>query len=497
MKGKWAATLGILIGIFLSAMDATIIATSMPTIMARLDGIEVYFLVFSVYLITMVVSIGTFGRLSDIYGRKKLHLIAVSIFIVSSILCGLSTTKEQLILFRGLQGIGAGGMGALSFTMIGDLFPLKQRARVQAAISGIWGIATLIGPLAGGFITENWGWPWVFYVNLPFGLISALLVQISWKELNPLRNQKLDIPGALLLIGASSALLIAFTLVGRGYGWTSSWVLLSFGGTVLFLILLARVEKKSATPFVAYDLYRVRLFAACGLTGCFAVACLFGATSYMPLFIQGVLGGTPSEAGLVFLPMMGPWVLCSGASGFLLIRFGYRKLALPGMIFLGSGFTLMVRLSPESTWLEAAGSLVLVGFGLGLTVAPMLIAAQNAVPKIRMGAATSLSQFSRSMTGAITVAIMGAIIAGTLSAQRPDGPNIPSPNEVVDPIKRDSLTEEQRDAWKGPLSDGLTRAFFVGIVAAALGFISALAIPKGKAQDFVSDEGTEKVRETG
>jgi MFS family permease len=148
----------------------------------------------------------------------------------------------------------------------------------------------------------------------------------------------------------------------------------------------------------------------------------------------------------------------------------------------------MVRLSPESTWFGAAGALVLVGFGLGLTVAPMLIAAQNAVPKIRMGAATSLSQFSRSMTGAITVAIMGAIIAGTLSAQRPEGPNIPSPNEVVDPIKRDSLTEEQRDAWKGPLSDGLTRAFFVGIVAAALGFISALAIPRGKAEDFVSSD---------
>ena len=217
----------------------------------------------------------------------------------------------------------------------------------------------------------------------------------------------------------------------------------------------------------------------------------------MPLFIQGVLGGTPSEAGLVFLPMMGPWVLCSGASGFLLIRFGYRKLALPGMIFLGSGFTLMVRLSPESSWLSAAGSLVLVGFGLGLTVAPMLIAAQNAVPKVRMGAATSLSQFSRSMTGSITVAIMGAIIAGTLVAQRPSGTDIPSPNEVVDPIKRDQLTEAQREAWKGPLSNGLTRAFFIGIVAAALGFLSALAIPRGKAEDFVAEEETGEIPESG
>ncbi len=484
VSGKWASTTGILIGIFLSAMDATIVATSMPTIMSRLDGIEVYFLVFSVYLITMVVSIGTFGRLSDIYGRKRLHLIAVAIFIATAVLCGLSRTKEQLILFRGLQGIGAGGMGALSFTMIGDLYSLKQRARVQAAISGIWGIATLAGPLAGGFITENWGWQWIFYVNLPFGIISAILVQTSWKEMHALRSHRLDIPGALLLIIASSSLLLAFTLAGRGYGWTSPWVLLLFGTTAAVLLLLVVVEKRTEAPFFAYDLYRIRLFATCGLTGCFAVASLFGVTSYMPLFVQGVLGGTPSQAGLVFVPMMVPWITCSAASGFLLIRFGYRNLAIPGMILLGAGNFMIMRLGVDSSWLEVAGTLVLTGTGLGLTVAPMLIAAQNAVLRSRMGAATSLTQFSRSMSGAICVAVMGALLAATLASQRPQGPGVPSPNEVVDPVKRDTLTEAQKHAWRIPLAEGLNQAFFVGIVTAVLGLLSAMTIPRGKADEL-------------
>lgn len=484
MQSKWSCTIGILIGIFLSAMDSTIVATSMPTIMSRLDGIEVYFMVFSVYLVTMVVSIGTFGRLSDIYGRKRLHLIAVGIFLLSAMLCGTATSKEELILYRGFQGIGAGGIGSLSFTMIGDLFSLRQRARVQAAISGIWGIATLVGPLAGGFITENWGWPWIFYVNLPFGVISLVLVQFAWKEMHPLRSHRLDIPGALLLVLASSSLLIAFMMAGRGFGWTSPWVLSFFGGTAATILILVFVEKRSPAPFIAYDLYRTRLFAACGLTGSFAVACLFGVTSYMPLYIQGVLGGTPSQAGLVFVPMMIPWITCSAASGFLLIRFGYRNLAVPGMLFLVSGNFLVMKLGLDSTWLQAAGALVLVGTGLGLTVAPMLIAVQNSVARARMGAATSLTQFSRSMSGAICVAVMGALLAATLASQRPTGGDIPSPNDVVDPVKRDSLTEAQRLAWRVPLANGLNRAFLVGIVAAILGFFTALAIPPGKAEEL-------------
>ena len=493
------ATLGILIGIFLGALDATIVGTSMPTIVARLGGISIYFLVFSVFLVANVVSVPIFGRLSDLYGRRRLHLLGVAIFIGSSMLCGLSRSMFQLILFRGLQGIGAGCLVALSFTMIGDLYPLQQRAKMQGAISGIWGIASLAGPLAGGFITQHWGWPWVFYVNAPFGVVAGVLVQSAWRDVRGPERRKLDLPGAVLLTLAAGAFLSALTLVGRGFGWTSPWPLGLFGATILLVALLTFVERRADSPFLAYDLYRIRLFATGALTGCCAITCLFATTSYMPLFVQGVVGGSPTRAGMILIPMMLTWVLGSGISGFALLRLGYKKLALAGMVSVTVGYVLLTRLDADATWMRTALPLLFVGIGLGFTIPPLLIAAQNAVPKEKLGAATSLTQFTRTLGGALGVALMGTLLSATLTSRRPNVAGVPSPDAIVDPLTRRNLPEAVRDLWRLPLAAGLHRVFVVGAIAGGLGILLALSIPKGRAQDHVAqgDAGKPTEAKTG
>ncbi|MBI2898686.1 MAG: MFS transporter [Planctomycetes bacterium] len=482
-RRRLLATVGILTGLFLGALDATVVGTSMPTIIAELGGLEVYFLVFSGFMVCQVVAVPVFGRLSDLYGRRRLHLLGVVLYVAASMACGVSRTMPQLIAFRSLQGVGAGCLMALSFTMIGDLFPLEQRARMQGAISGVWGISSLAGPLLGGFITQHWGWPWVFYVNAPFGVASALMVQGAWKDDPRGADGRPDLPGAALLVAAAGALLGAFTAAGRGVGWRSPLVLGALAASLFFLALLVVVERRTKRPFLQYDLYRSRLFTAGALTGCCAATVLFATTSYLPLFVQGVLGESPTRAGLILVPMMVPWLLASGCSGMLLLRLGYRNMAVTGMALSTGGYVLLARLGPDATWWGTALPLVAVGAGLGLTIAPLLIAAQSSVSKERMGAATSLTQFTRTMGAALGVAVMGAFLAAALAAHGPTVPGAPSANDIVDPLRRRAFSQEQIDLWRLPLAKGMHGIFVIAAVAGAVGLLLALFIPGGRAQD--------------
>ncbi len=475
-RRRRTAIIGILFGVFAGALDATLVGTSMPTIVARLGGVSIYFLAFSVFLLTYVVSVPVFGRLSDLYGRRRLHLFGVLVFVAASMLCGLSRSMAQLVAFRGLQGAGAGCLVALSFTMIGDLYPLPGRAKMQGAIAGLWGLASLVGPVAGGWITHHWGWPWVFYVMVPMGLVSALLVQVAWRDLPPPVVRRVDFPGATLFILAAGTLLTALTFLGRGDRWNSPLLLGLWGATAGALVLLIHFERNAPSPFLAYDLFRIRLFASGAATGCCAMICLFATTSYIPLFVQGVLGESPMRAGLILVAMMAPWVLCSGVSGFLLLRFGYRVPAFVGMLLVTAGYGWIAQ--REAGWLGTALPLLLVGAGLGLTLPSLLMAAQNAVSTDRLGAATSLTQFTRTMGGAIGVAVMGALLAATLASEGPKGSI--GPDAVVDPIVRSGLPPEMRNLWKRPLSEGLHRIFLLATAVAALGVVTSLLIPGGK-----------------
>lgn len=467
------ATIGILVGLLLSALDGTLVATALPEILEQLKGYTLYFLPNAVFMLASTISMPVWGRLSDMYGRSTFHLFSVLILMGGSALCGLSHSMESLVASRAVQGLGAGGVMSLSFIMIADLYELEERARMQGAISAVWGLASLLGPLLGAWITRLWAWQGIFWINLPVGAASAVLVQTSWERREARGEARPDWAGALLLVLASAGVLSGFSLAGRA-GWSHPLTLVSFGAGAAFVALLAAVERRLADPFIAYDLYRIRLFATGAATGVCAMICLFVAVMHVPLLVAGVMGESLQKGGYMLTCMMFPWMVCSGLTRTLLDRFSYRTLALAGMLFAAAAYVVLSGLDGASTLLPVILAMVSLGTGLGLTVAPLLIAAQNAVPKERLGAGTSLTQFTRSMGSFVGLAVLGSLLVAAFGGKEPEG------------LIRFHAThdEETLRTIVAPLAKGLRSVFVGAIAAAGLGALLALAIPKGRARDL-------------
>ena len=467
------ATFGILVGLLLSALDGTVVATALPEILAQLKGLSLYFLPNALFMLCQTVSMPIWGRFSDLYGRRRLHLAAVCLLVAGSVMCGMSHTMTQLVAFRAVQGLGAGGLMSLSFTMIADLYDLEARAKMQGAISAVWGIAALIGPLLGGWMTKVFGWQSIFYLNIPVGLLAALLVQTSWEDRPAEGKGKVDLPGALLLALASGALLAGFQFAGRE-GWTNPRSLESFGLAAALVVALVFVERSTAEPFLAFDLYKNRLFTTGAATGVCAMVCLFAAIMHVPLLVTGVLRRPLQLGGLMLTCMMLPWMVCSALTKPLLRKFSYRTLAIGGMVLAGAAYATLWRVTADGGLLPVVLAMVLLGTGLGLTVAPLLIAAQNAVTKDRLGTATSLTQFTRSMGSAVGLAIMGTLLLAPFGGHEPAG--------LMDFHAK--LEADQLKTIVAPLLSGLHQVFLATIVFAVLGIVLALSIPAGKASEL-------------
>lgn len=467
------ATIGILVGLLLSALDGTIVATALPKILEDLHGFELYFLPTALFMLFQTVSMPIWGRLSDLYGRGRFHLLAILILIGGSVLCARSESMTWLVASRAVQGLGAGGIMSLSFIMIADLYDLQERAKMQGAISSVWGLAAILGPQLGAWITHVWSWQGIFYLNVPVGIVSILLVQSAWEKKTVEGKGRLDLPGAILLALTSASLMAAFGMAGS-QGWLNPHTLESFGAALFFAILLVVVERRTADPFLAYDLYKSRLFTTGAATGVCAMVCLFAAVMHVPLLVAGVIGKSLQTGGNTLTCMMLPWMVCSAMTKPLLARFGYRTLAIVGMLLAGTAYALLSNFDSHLTLMPVIIAMAVLGSGLGLTVAPLLIAAQNAVTKDRLGAATSLTQFSRSMGAAVGLAIMGSIMASAFGGKEPEG--------II--TFRSKMNPEMLAAIVGPLIIGLRNVFRSGVGAAALGVILALTIPSGKAADL-------------
>jgi len=468
-----AATIGILLGLLLAALDSTLVATALPVILEKLDGITLYFLPNAVFMVVQTASMPIWGRLSDLYGRRRFHLAATSILLLGSVFCALSATFPVFVASRAVQGLGAGGLMSLSFTMIADLYELEDRAKMQGAISSVWGLAALAGPLLGGWIAHAWHWSGIFWLNLPVGIASAVVVQAVWERKAPEGKGRPDLAGALLLVLASGAALAGCSVASRS-GWGHPAALGSFAAVAALVLALAAVERRREDPFIAYDLFRIRLFATGAFTGVCAMICMFDAIQHIPFLVVGVLRRTPTAGGLMLTCMMVPWMVCSAATRTLLARFSYRALAAAGMLLSGSAYLVLDRVGVGSSLFPVIAAMGLLGAGLGLTVAPLLIAAQNAVPKSRLGAATSLTQFTRSMGAFAGLALVATMFLGPFGGREPDG--------LIDYRMRHD--PEQLRALVAPLREGLSHAFHGGLGAAALGLGLAFLIPAGKAAEL-------------
>ena len=451
---RGVATLGVLGGSFLAAIEATIVATAMPTVVGQLGGLAHFSWVFSGYLLTSTVTMPLWGKLSDLYGRRRFYMAAVGLFLLGSALSGAAQSMWQLILFRAIQGVGAGGLLPLGMTILGDLYTLKERARTQGLFSGVWGIASIVGPLVGGYVTEALSWRWVFYLNLPFGAVAATLVGIALREPGATARPRIDVRGALVMMAGVAALMLALGQTGERGGALAAWHVAGLYALAAALVAwFLRIERRSAEPIVPLDLFADRLVFAVTLSGFLVGVAMFGAISFVPLFVQTALGGTATEAGHALSPLLLGWVTMSIVTGRVLPRVGYRPMILGGLTLVTLGFLGLLRVGHTSSPTSLYVDLGLMGLGMGMTMLSLLLALQNAVPRQRLGVATSVGQFTRSIGGAVGVSTMGAIVAASL----PVGASHPP------------LAMER----------ALHNAFVFGAVVAVLALIAALRVPSG------------------
>jgi EmrB/QacA subfamily drug resistance transporter len=453
---KRRALYGVMLSVFLAAMESTVVATAMPTVVTSLGGLHIYSWVFSGFLLTSTVTMPLWGRLSDLFGRRPVYLAGLSIFLVGSALSGVAQSMGQLIAFRMLQGLGAGSLMTLGMTIVGELFGLEQRAKMQGYVSGVWGVASLLGPLLGGLLTDHVSWRWVFYINLPFGAIAMLLLYGALPE-GQRRRHALDYPGLALFSVGVSALLVGIMEAGRVGRWTGADVQLPLAVAVVTLGAFVVVERRAGEPIVPLRLFRHRMVTAASLNGLLSGMAMFGAISFVPLFLQHVSGMSATAAGFVLTPFVLGWVAMSIASARLALRVGYRVLVVSGMACLSVAFLLLSRWAPGLTQAAAMRDALLGGIGMGLTFVPMLIAVQSAVPRADLGTATSMTQFCRTIGGAVGLSVMGAVMIRRLAAG-------------------------------AAMAEALHAVFTVGLVISVAAFVSAFLVPGGRAQELARAE---------
>jgi EmrB/QacA subfamily drug resistance transporter len=403
---------GLMAGLFLAALDQTIVGTAMPRVVADLQGFQHYAWVTTAYLLTSTAVVPISGKLSDLYGRKIFLLTSAAGFIVASALCGLSQDMTQLIIFRGLQGLAGGVLTSTVFTVISQIFPPAERGRIQGVFSGMFGLASIVGPLLGGYLTDNLSWRWVFYVNLPVCLVALLVLWFSFPNVRPvLRERRIDYLGAVTLVAGVVPVLLALSWGGTEYPWSSPFIIGLFAIGLVMLVAFGLIESRAAEPIIPLSLFRNSIVSVSVLALMLMAIGMFGAILFIPLFIQGVIGTSATESGTVMMPMMITMIASSIIGGQIISRTGrYKLVGLFGMSVMVVGMFLLSQMGPDTDYLTVVRNMIVIGVGIGPTMPVFTLAAQNAVKMSQLGVVTSLTQFARSIGSTIGVAVFGSLL---------------------------------------------------------------------------------------
>jgi EmrB/QacA subfamily drug resistance transporter len=479
------ATLGVMLVIFLFAIDATIVSTAMPTIVAKLGGLELYSWVFSIYMLTSALTTPVFGKLADLFSRRRLMLVGVGVFVVGSTLCGAAQSMEALILFRAVQGLGGGAIYALSFIVVGVLYPPQERARMQSIISGIWGVAAILGPLAGGLIVEHWDWRWAFFVNLPVAALASALIVVGLKEAGQERHaHKLDFAGTLSLLSSLMLLFYALSHSAHSRQPFNAELIGMIALALVSLVVFYFIERRAVEPIIPLDLFHHSLFKTSAAVATLASMGVFGAISYLPLYLQGVAGLTASRAGMILLFLSVAWTAGSLIAGQLLNRVGYRASAAIGMFLLAAGYSLFVLFKSELSVFAVAVSGTLIGTGMGMANLTTLVAVQNTVSPQRIGVATSTIMLFRTFGGAFAVSLMGTVLLNQmqsgLSRLSESGQSaalldkLAHPQNLLEPATRLQIPPELLPRLITILGDAIWYAFVTGFALMLIGMASSL-----------------------
>ena len=462
---------GLMLVMLLAALDQTIVATALPTIVSELGGLEHLSWVTSAYLLAVTAVTPVYGKLGDLYGRKRVLQSAVVIFLAGSALCGLAQSMDMLIAFRFVQGLGGGGLIVLIQSVVGDIVPPRERGKYQGLFGAVFGFSSVTGPLLGGFIVEHVSWRWIFYVNLPLGALALVVLSATLPATRGRARPAIDYLGATLLAGGLSAIVLVTSLGGNTWPWGSAQVI---GVGALGLMMLGAVpfaERRAAEPILPPMLARNEVFVVAGSLSLIAGFALFGAVTFLPLYFQTVDAASPTGSGLRLVPMMGGLVLTSIVSGQIIARTGrYRRFPIMGTALMTIGLFLLSRLDVGTSAATSAVFLLILGLGMGMTMQVLVLVVQNAVPFSVLGAATSGVTVLRSVGGSLGVAIFGAIFTSRLTSQL-EGAKAGAARLTGDQVH--ALPAAARSAYQHAYVNALRPVFIVASLVAFVGFLLA------------------------
>jgi EmrB/QacA subfamily drug resistance transporter len=470
---RFAVLGSLMLVLFLAALDSAIVATALPTIVGELGGLAHLSWVVTAYLLAQTIATPLYGKLGDLYGRKRVLQIATVIFLIGSALCGLARTLTQLILFRGLQGLGGGGIIVSTQAALGDIVPARERGRYQGIFGAVFGVSSIAGPLLGGFLTTHLSWRWIFYVNLPVGAFALAVLAATLPATPDRVRRRIDYPGAVLLAGALGAIVLIADLGGTAASFGSPWMIGLVAASAILLAAFVVVERRSPEPVVPLRLFANPVFSVTSGIGLIVGFALFGSVTYLPVFLQLVKGSSPTASGLELVPMMAGMLTTSIASGQIISRIGrYKIFPIAGTAILAVGLFLLSRMHVTTSGLTSALFMLVVGMGLGMVMQVLVLAVQNAVEYEDLGVATSGATLFRLIGGSLGVAVLGAIFASRFAANLARAlPGVAQDVEHISPAVVLRLAPVARSAYRTAFADSLHTVFLVAAAVAVVGFL--------------------------
>ncbi|WP_050180339.1 MDR family MFS transporter [Domibacillus robiginosus] len=411
---------GLLLAILMAAMDNTIVATALGSILADLGGVDSYIWITSAYAVAVLAGMPIFGKLSDMYGRKRFFIFGLFVFLIGSALCGIAQSIPQLAVYRAVQGIGGGALMPIAFTIVFDVFPPEKRGKMTGMLGAVFGASSVIGPLLGAFITDTISWHWVFYVNIPIGLVALFLILRFYKETPKHTKQKIDWTGAVTLVIAVVSLMFALELGGKEFAWTSWQSILLFGSFTVFILLFLWAETKAEEPIISFWMFRNRLFASSQVLAFLYGATFVGLTIFIPIFVQAVYGGSATNAGIILMPMLLGSVAGSAFAGIMQAKMPYRRIMWISVIAYAIGMAFMSTISPETSRLLLTIYMVIVGFGVGFSFSLLPSASVHKMDYRHRGSANATNSFFRSLGLALGITVFGSIQTKLLTSELDD-----------------------------------------------------------------------------
>jgi EmrB/QacA subfamily drug resistance transporter len=467
----WILTASVVL-IFMTGMEGTVVATAMPTIISQLGGFELFSWVFSGYYLAQGVTIPIYGRLADLYGRKRVLFFGLIVFAIGTTACGFAPNMLWLVIFRVVQGVGAGAVQPINQTLIGDLYPPAQRAKMAGFFSGIWGIAAIVGPVLGAFVIAATAWNWVFWITVPIAIIGFVLLAFALHERIEPRPHRIDYLGAFLM--ALGIGLILYTLIQAHHLSLSTFLLLLIVSVAIMVVLVWH-ERRAAEPILPLTLWRNRVILS-AVFGCFGVGCVvMASTTFLPAYIQGVMGRSPIVAGYALAISSVTWIAGSWGGGQIMLRFSYRASTMVGGVFLVAGIVMLIALDPSRGPLWAATGTGLVGIGMGLNQNTYTVAAQSVVDWSQRGTATAIISLMRMLGQTVGTAIYGAVVNLTLSGMLGDN----AVDRILDPNLRDKLSASEVAPVMAGIGDAVQNVYWVAGALVVMIIVAGTALPKG------------------